>query len=67
MWHAALVKLQHVFYCSIHSLNFLVYADYVDDVFNKGALWQSDPLIKAQAKLLLNDYGNKVSGVKLLI
>ena len=35
--------------------------EYIDEVFGDGHSWPTDPYKKAQAKLLLTDFGDKVS------
>ena len=42
-------------------LKSLILIDYIDEVFGDGPSWPTDPYKKAQAKLLLNDFGDKVS------
>lgn len=36
------------------------YTDYIDEVFGEHKLWPTDPYKKAQGKLILNDFGEKV-------
>ena len=45
---------------SIHKLLTLFCADYVDEVFGDKSLWPSAPHHKAFARLLVNDFGDKV-------
>ena len=35
--------------------------DYIDEVFGDKSLWPSEPYQKAQARLIVNDFGDKVS------
>ena len=34
--------------------------DYIDEVFGDNKLWPTDPYLRAQTRLLLNDFGSQV-------
>ncbi len=46
-------------YKGVHLL--CVYTEYIDEAFDGKKLWPTDPFERAQGRLIVDEYGNKVS------
>ncbi len=46
---------------SVFSITVFVHVDYIDEVFGDKSLWPSQPNPKAQLRILVTDFGDKVA------